>query len=183
MSVINFEKYQKNLNKTSTVRIKGRVTELVGLVAKAAIPNVKVGELCLIETDGGQSVIKAEVVGFKENEVLLMPLGNLEGIAPGSEVTATGDCLKVPVGMKIRGLRLICNRGGSGTITMTTCKRTLDAKTTLDTTIVSTGTGWTSVATPSLAYRVELDYEVYINIDVTASSILIGYVAVDFALS
>src|SRR5579885_2632798 len=103
MAVINFEKYQKNLNKASTVKIKGRVTELVGLVAKAAIPNVKVGELCLIEADGGAHQIKAEVVGFKENEVLLMPLGNLEGIAPGSEVTATGDCLKVPVGMNLLG--------------------------------------------------------------------------------
>jgi len=103
MAVINFEKYQKNLSKASTVKIKGRVTELVGLVAKAAIPNVKMGELCLIDAGDGEHTIKAEVVGFKENEVLLMPLGNLEGIAPGSEVTATGDCLKVPVGMQLLG--------------------------------------------------------------------------------
>lgn len=102
MGVINFEKYQKNLNQTSTVKVKGRVNELVGLVAKAVIPNVKVGELCLIDAGHGQK-IKAEVVGFKENEVLLMPLGNLEGIAPGSEVTATGDCLKVPVGSNLLG--------------------------------------------------------------------------------
>ena len=40
MSVINFEKYQKNLSQTTTVQIKGRVTELVGLVAKAVIPGV-----------------------------------------------------------------------------------------------------------------------------------------------
>lgn len=102
MSVINFEKYQKNLNQAATVKVKGRVNELVGLVAKAVIPNVKVGELCLIDSGHGQK-IKAEVVGFKENEVLLMPLGNLEGIAPGSEVTATGDCLKVPVGNNLLG--------------------------------------------------------------------------------
>jgi type III secretion system H+-transporting two-sector ATPase len=103
MAVINFEKYQKNLNLAATVKVKGRVTELVGLVAKAVIPNVKVGELCLIDTVGSRQKIKAEVVGFKENEVLLMPLGNLEGIAPGSEVTATGDCLKVPVGRNLLG--------------------------------------------------------------------------------
>ncbi|HEX5035690.1 MAG TPA: type III secretion system ATPase SctN [bacterium] len=103
MAVINFEKYQKNLNQAATVKVKGRVTELVGLVAKAVIPNVKVGELCLIDTLGSRQKIKAEVVGFKENEVLLMPLGNLEGIAPGSEVTATGDCLKVPVGDALLG--------------------------------------------------------------------------------
>ncbi len=101
MAVINFEKYQKNLHQAATVKVKGRVTELVGLVAKAVIPNVKVGELCYIDAAGGR--IKAEVVGFKENEVLLMPLGNLEGIAPGSEVTSTGDCLKVPVGRQLLG--------------------------------------------------------------------------------
>lgn len=103
MSVINFEKYQKNISQTSTVQIKGRVTELVGLVAKAVIPGVKVGDLCLIEPLGHAHPIKAEVVGFKDNEVLLMPLGNLEGIAPGSEVVSTGDCLKVPVGEQLLG--------------------------------------------------------------------------------
>lgn len=103
MAVINFEKYQRNLNQAATVKVKGRVTELVGLVAKAVIPNVRVGELCYIDAAGGRGKIKAEVVGFKENEVLLMPLGNLEGIAPGSEVTSTGDCLKVPVGRQLLG--------------------------------------------------------------------------------
>jgi flagellar protein export ATPase FliI len=103
MGVINFEKYQKNLNQASTVHVKGRITELVGLVARAVIPGVKVGELCLIDTQEGKNPIKAEVVGFKDNEVLLMPLGNLEGIAPGSEVTRTGDCLKVPVGEELLG--------------------------------------------------------------------------------
>ncbi len=103
MAVIDFGKYQKNLNQASTLQIRGRVTELVGLVARAVIPGVKVGDLCLIEPQGKKASIKAEVVGFKDNEVLLMPLGNLEGIAPGSEVTSTGDCLKVPVGKNLLG--------------------------------------------------------------------------------
>jgi len=103
VAVIDFGKYQKNLNQASTLQIRGRVTELVGLVARAVIPGVKVGDLCLIEPQGKKASIKAEVVGFKDNEVLLMPLGNLEGIAPGSEVTSTGDCLKVPVGKNLLG--------------------------------------------------------------------------------
>lgn len=103
MGLIDFGKYQKNLQQTSTLQIKGRVTELVGLVARAVIPGVKVGDLCLIEPVGKKTSIKAEVVGFKDNEVLLMPLGNLEGIAPGSEVVSTGDCLKVPVGPSLLG--------------------------------------------------------------------------------
>lgn len=103
MGVINFEKYQKNLNQATTTKVKGRVTELIGLVARAVIPGVKVGELCLIEPQGDRDPIKAEVVGFKDNEVLLMPLGNLEGLSPGSEVVPTGDCLKVPVGEALLG--------------------------------------------------------------------------------
>ncbi len=103
MSVINFGKYQKNIQQATTIRIKGKVTELVGLVTRAVVPGVKVGELCTIEPQDGRVPIKAEVVGFKDNEVLLMPLGNLEGIAPGSEVTPTGDCLKVPVGEALLG--------------------------------------------------------------------------------
>ncbi len=103
MSVINFEKYQKSLSHTATVTVKGRVTELIGLVARAVIPGVKVGELCLIDVGERKNSIKAEVVGFKDNQVLLMPLGNLEGIAPGSEVTATGDCLRVMVGEALLG--------------------------------------------------------------------------------
>lgn len=101
--MIHFEKYQRGLSQAATVKIKGRITELVGLVARAVIPGVKIGELCLIEPRGERNPIKAEVVGFKDNEVLLMPLGNLEGIAPGSEVTPTGDCLKVPVGEALLG--------------------------------------------------------------------------------
>ena len=103
MSVIDLKKYQKSLSRTATVQVKGRVTELVGLVAKAVIPGVKMGELCTIETNEGRTRIKAEAVGFKDNQVLLMPLGNLEGIAPGSEVTASGDCLKVAVGDALLG--------------------------------------------------------------------------------
>src|SRR3990167_1428314 len=101
--MIDLKKYQKNLSHVSTHKVKGRITELIGLVARAVVPGVKVGELCIIEPMGGAAPVKAEVVGFKDSEVLLMPLGNLEGIAPGSEVTPTGDCLKVPVGYELLG--------------------------------------------------------------------------------
>lgn len=101
--MIDLGKYKKNLSQVITHKVKGRVTELVGLVARAVVPGVKVGELCLICPLGDPQAIKAEVVGFKGNEVLLMPLGNLEGIAPGSEVLPTGDCLRVGVGDPLLG--------------------------------------------------------------------------------
>ncbi|MDO8461913.1 MAG: flagellar protein export ATPase FliI [Deltaproteobacteria bacterium] len=103
MSVIDFSKFHKDLSQVSSFQVKGRVTELIGLVARAVVPGVRVGELCFIETQRGKEAIKAEVVGFKENEVLLMPLGHLEGIAPGSAVLPTGNVLTVKVGPQLLG--------------------------------------------------------------------------------
>lgn len=103
MSLIDFKKYQRDLSQVSTYKVKGRITELIGLVARAVIPNVQVGELCFIEPVANRPRIKAEVVGFQENEVLLMPLGNLEGIAPGCAVLPTGSCMTVRVGPKLLG--------------------------------------------------------------------------------
>ncbi|MBI2981082.1 MAG: flagellar protein export ATPase FliI [Deltaproteobacteria bacterium] len=103
MPLLNLTKYRKNLSETNTVRMKGRVTELIGLVARAVVPGVKVGELCLIYPSDGREPLGAEVVGFQGHEVLLMPLGSLDGISPGSEVVPTGDCLRVKVGPELLG--------------------------------------------------------------------------------
>ncbi len=103
MSVIDFKKFQRDLNQLSTYKVKGRVTEMIGLVARAVVPNVQVGELCLIEPVNDRPNLRAEVVGFQENEVLLMPLGNLDGIAPGCSVTPTGREMTVRVGDGLLG--------------------------------------------------------------------------------
>lgn len=100
---INFDRYVEKIRKVQPYRIKGKIKELTGLIVKAVIPNVHVGELCFIHVHGSTKIIKAEVVGFKDNDVLLMPLGDLEGIGPGNDVLPTGDCLRVPVGDKLLG--------------------------------------------------------------------------------
>ncbi len=103
MSIIDLKKFQRDLTQLSTYKVKGRVTELIGIVARAVVPNVQVGEICLIEPLNDRPHLKAEVVGFKENEVLLMPLGNLEGIAPGCSVIPTGSEMTVRVGDGLLG--------------------------------------------------------------------------------
>lgn len=100
---VDFHKYAHNLTTVSTYSIKGKVTELTGLVVKAVVPGVRVGELCLIEPYHQKVPIKAEVVGFKDQEVLLMPLGDLEGIGLGNNVIPTGGCLSVRVGDGLLG--------------------------------------------------------------------------------
>lgn len=101
--VIDLNKYRRLIADLTPYRVKGKVTELTGLVVKAIVPNVRVGEVCLIESFYKKQPIKAEVVGFKDNTVLLMPLGELEGIGPGNDVIPTGNCLLIPVGDELLG--------------------------------------------------------------------------------
>ncbi len=77
---IDLSRYSQLVKEAQTVRVRGRVTELTGLVIKAAVPNVRVGEVCVIKR--GRAAVRAEVVGFQGEEVMLMPLGELGGIGP-----------------------------------------------------------------------------------------------------
>lgn len=101
--VVDFPKYHHILSSVSTCSIKGKVTELTGLVVRAVVPGVRIGELCFIVPHHAKLPIKAEVVGFKDQEVLLMPLGNLEGIGLGNDVIPTGHTLTVRVGEGLLG--------------------------------------------------------------------------------
>jgi type III secretion system H+-transporting two-sector ATPase len=96
-------RYFDEIDRASSVCIRGRVTEVVGLVVKAALPQAFMGELCLIQNARSNVATKAEVVGFHSGQVLLMPIGDLTNIGPQSEVTGTGDCLRVSVGESLLG--------------------------------------------------------------------------------
>src|SRR5215510_4994482 len=100
---LDLDKYLSEVERASPVRVKGRVKDVVGLVIRASVPEVWVGELCLIYSPRSTSPVKAEVVGFQGGDVLLMPLGDLMNIGPRSEVVPTGDCLRVKVGDNLLG--------------------------------------------------------------------------------
>ncbi|MCF7707897.1 MAG: FliI/YscN family ATPase [Verrucomicrobia bacterium] len=82
---------------------RGKVVQLIGLVVESAGPLAGVGEVCRIESPRRDDATLAEVVGFRNNHLLLMPLGGLHGIHPGSEVVALGESLKIPVGECLKG--------------------------------------------------------------------------------
>jgi flagellum-specific ATP synthase len=84
-------------------RRHGRVSELIGLIVEATGLEAEVGEVCHISTGRRREPVPAEVVGFRGGRTLLMPLGDMHGIAPGRTVTASGDAMKVPVGDDLLG--------------------------------------------------------------------------------
>ncbi|ABR48874.1 flagellar protein export ATPase FliI [Alkaliphilus metalliredigens QYMF] len=97
------KKYQVALNELDLVKYTGRVSQVIGLTIEAIGPAVKIGEVCKIFPLKGANPILAEAVGFREKKVLLMPLGEMEGIGPGSKVEATGSTLSINVGEALLG--------------------------------------------------------------------------------
>ncbi|MCR8642192.1 flagellar protein export ATPase FliI [Paenibacillus sp. N1-5-1-14] len=96
-------KYTEALNNIDTVRVNGKVTQVIGLTVESEGPVVSIGEVCYIYPLKSKEPLKAEVVGFKSNKVILMPLGELDSIGPGCDVVATGKPLSVQVGHELLG--------------------------------------------------------------------------------
>lgn len=103
MISIDFEKYRRLLYNSNFIEYSGKVSKVVGLTIESDGPEVDIGELCKIVSAHGNKSINAEVVGFKENKVLLMPLGEMAGVGPGSSVISLGASLRVKVGKDLLG--------------------------------------------------------------------------------
>jgi flagellar protein export ATPase FliI len=80
----------------------GRVSQVVGLTIEAQGLDCQIGEICDIQANGS-SGLAAEVVGFRDQRTLLMPLGEMQGVQPGSPIYPTGSFFKAPVGMALLG--------------------------------------------------------------------------------
>lgn len=100
---MNLNRLQQTVDGSESIRIRGKVSQMLGLVIESDGPPVSIGELCQISPSPTAPPVNAEVVGFKQNKVLLMPLGPMEGIAPGSRVTASHKPFSVPVGDNLLG--------------------------------------------------------------------------------
>jgi len=99
------------LDQVNPLRVAGRVKEVTGLVMRATVPSVRVGELVYVDVEplpgeaGGQrpARLQAEVVGFRADEIVLMPLGAVAGIGPDAVVSPTGRSLSIRVGEGLKG--------------------------------------------------------------------------------
>ncbi len=94
---------EAELEQLPLVKINGRVAQVVGLVAESQGPDVRVGDLCRICFRDGSHGLDAEVVGFRDDRVLLMPLGDLREVGPGCDVISTNHPLEVGVGEALLG--------------------------------------------------------------------------------
>ncbi|HHY59050.1 MAG TPA: flagellar protein export ATPase FliI [Clostridia bacterium] len=100
--MVSLAKYRARLENVNPIRVSGKVLEVIGLIVEVSGLSASIGEICHIVVSREQ-VTPAEVVGFRQNRTLLMPLGTLDGVAPGCEVRATGRTHQVKVGSGILG--------------------------------------------------------------------------------
>ncbi len=114
VSSVDLSKYKKMQN-APFYRTRGKVVNVIGLTIESAGPDAKLGDICLIypkkkDSDTGNEnqpkPAMAEVVGFKDNHVQLMPYENTSGIGNGSIVENTDSPLRVNVGDGLLGKTL-----------------------------------------------------------------------------
>jgi type III secretion protein N (ATPase) len=98
----DLDKLIGGLDDIQLTTVHGRITEIVGMLIKAIVPDVKIGEICLVKREG-EEPLRTQVVGFTREEVYLSPLGEMSGIGPSSEVIPTRMPLTIKVGPQLLG--------------------------------------------------------------------------------
>lgn len=101
--MVDFEKYSQIIKNSNPIKEIGKVIEIIGLIIEADGPKSSIGDLCYIYNRLDEEPIWAEVVGFREGKILLMPLGPMEGLQPGAIVVNTGSEMKIKVGDQLLG--------------------------------------------------------------------------------
>ena len=105
MYPINFERYEGLLERNFEKQL-GKVAKVVGLTIESIGPSAKLNDLCYIKSNAKSGIVKAEVVGFRDDRVLLMPYDNIEGVGLGSWVENSGEPLQVSVSDELLGKTL-----------------------------------------------------------------------------
>lgn len=101
VNVPDLSRYSQALARLNTTRTSGKVVQVLGLTIQAIGLDCQIGEVCEIRTS--RESLLSEVVGFQEDRVLLMPLGDMQGIQPGSAVYPIYKSFRTPVGMPLLG--------------------------------------------------------------------------------
>lgn len=93
---------RERVSAAGVVDRRGRVSGIAGTIIRARIPDMRFGELCGIDRPGN-APLPAEVIGFDDEGVILMPLGGVESVCQNAVVVPLADCATVPVGAQVCG--------------------------------------------------------------------------------
>ncbi len=99
---IKWDEYLDAINSCQPIKLEGKIVKVAGIVAEGNGPGLSVGSLCAIKDSEGLN-IQAEVVGFKDKRVIIMPFGEMRGIKPGSRIVDMNKRPTVPVGEEYLG--------------------------------------------------------------------------------
>ena len=99
----NFDFVHSILDEIVTIKPKGKISKIVGLTIESEGPPAEMGEICIIKSPNNPKTLLAEVVGFRDKTVILMPLGDMEDLGPGWDVEATRKKMTVSVGNELLG--------------------------------------------------------------------------------
>ena len=94
---IKWNKYQEALRYCQPVKMEGKIVKVAGIVAQANGPGMSIGSLCSIRNGSGQNM-QAEVIGFNDKRVIVMPFGEMRGIEPGSRIVDINKRPTIKVG-------------------------------------------------------------------------------------
>ncbi|RYL95344.1 flagellar protein export ATPase FliI [Sporolactobacillus sp. THM7-4] len=100
---MNAEQLIEALRSIDSYRRFGKITRVVGLLIESRGPSSAVGDVCIIHMRNGERKVMAEVVGFRDENVLLMPYTSVASISPGCLVEGTGKPLQVKVNEELLG--------------------------------------------------------------------------------
>ena len=107
---INLQSLNKRLEGVARPTAKGRVTQVIGLVVEGYVPNARMGTVCEIERRG-EPPLEAEIVGFRGDVALMMPMGDLHGVEQGCPISARQATARAGVGRSLRsGLAFVAPR-------------------------------------------------------------------------
>lgn len=101
--MIDLARYEEILQYVTPIRVQGKVAQVIGLSIEVEGLRVEVGEICHIYPERDGRRISAEVVGFKNDRLILMPFAEIQGVKPGSAVFPSGRQFLVPVGFEMLG--------------------------------------------------------------------------------
>lgn len=103
MPHISLERYIRDVDKVRPIPVYGKVVDVVGLTIEATGPRMRIGDLCYVDGSDGGHRPAVEVVGFRGDRILLMALGDMHGVGPGSLLIPTYAPQRVHVGRDLLG--------------------------------------------------------------------------------